>query len=109
MNEQSKIERTVMRRVFLIRVVRPFVSNGAVATVILALALWGIGKEVWVARVFQNAPHNFAGLPQFYLAAFDHTRLLVQVFTLATLVAVFYLARETARVLSSAFVTVDAS
>jgi hypothetical protein len=104
MNNQSSIEKVVMRRILYIRILRPFVSNGAIATLILGLALWGIGKEVWVARVFQNAPHNVWALPQFYLAAFDHTRFLVQVLTLATLVSLFYLARETAKLLSFAFV-----
>ena len=40
MNEPSDIERTVMRRVHTISVLRPFLSNAALAFVVLALALW---------------------------------------------------------------------
>ncbi len=105
MNSQSPIERTVMRRVRRIRALRPIISSGGLAAFVFVLALWGIGKEVWVARVLQNAPHNTVLLPQFYLAAFDHTRLVVQALTLLTLASLIYLARETARGLSVAFAT----
>ena len=105
MNDQSPIERVVMRRVRRIRALRPIVSSGALAVLVCTGALWGIGREVWVARVLQNAPHNVTMLPQFYIAAFDHTRLIVQALTLLTLASLIYLARETARGLSLAFAT----
>ncbi len=105
MNDQSPIERVVMRRVRRIRALRPIVSSGALAALVFTGALWGIGREVWVARVLENAPHNVDMLPQFYLAAFDHTRLIVQALTLLTLASLIYLARETARGLSVALTT----
>jgi len=101
MTNPSPIERVVMRRVHTIRLIRPFFSLGALALFILALALWGIGREVWVARVLENAPTSPTLLPTFYLAAFENTRLTVQVLTLATLASFIYLARASARSLSS--------
>ncbi len=106
MNNPSPIERTVMRRVRIIRTLRPLVSMETIASLILILTLWGIGREVWVARVFQNAPQDFLQLPHFYLAAFSHTRTIVQALTVFTLASVIYLARETARTISSALVPV---
>ncbi len=105
MNDQSSIERIVMRRVRRIHALRPIISSGAFAALVFVAALWGIGREVWVARVLENAPHNVTMLPQFYLAAFDHTRLIVQALTLLTLASLIYLARETARGLSVVFAT----
>ncbi len=100
MNEPSKIERAVMRRVYTISILRPFVSNAVLAFVVLGLALWGIGREVWVAKVFANGPQDFFGHAEYMLYAFDHTRLVVQALSLVVLAAVVYLARESARVLA---------
>ena len=100
MNERSDLERVVLRRVRRIRVLRALFSNVTVAAVVFVFALWGIGREVWVARVLENSPHNFALLPQFYLAAFDHTRLIVQALTLLTFASLIYFAREAVRTLS---------
>jgi hypothetical protein len=108
MNNQTNIERVVMRRVHTMRVLRLFFSNGALASYVFILALWGIGREVWVAQVLQNAPTNFFALPNFYLAAFTHTRFVVQTLSLITLAAVIILARETARSISSLFVPAHA-
>lgn len=107
MNNQSRIEHIVMRRVRRIRALRPLISSGALASAVFVVALWGIGREVWVARVLQNAPRNATMLPQFYLAAFDHTRFVVQLLTLLTLASLVYLARETARGLALVFTTLE--
>lgn len=100
MTNPSDIERIVMRRVNRIHLMRPIFSGITLATLVGILALWGIGREVWVAKVFENAPKNASSLPRFYLDAFDHTRLIVQALTLLTLASVLYLAREVARVLA---------
>lgn len=94
---QSEIERVVMRRVRLIRILWLVVSTGTLALLALVSALWGIGKEVWVARVFENAPAGFVGSLDFYLAAFLHTKTLVQALILATLASFFFLFREIIR------------
>lgn len=103
-NTISPIERIVMRRIQTMRALRILFSNTSLAIIISGIALAGIGREVWVAHVLQNAPHNPLALPQFYLAAFDHTRFIVQVLSLITVAAFLTLARETARLLSSLFV-----
>lgn len=101
MNNQSPIESIVMRRIRVIRTLRPIVSLGALAALVLVLALWGIGREVWVARVLENAPTDLTHLPNFYFAAFTHTRIVVQALSILTLASIIYLAHETARTLSS--------
>lgn len=109
MPNPSNIELVVMRRVRTIRVIRPFVSAGAFAFVILVGALWGIGMEVWVAHVLENAPSaGVIALGQFYLAAFEHTRLTVQVLALTTLVSLVYIARATVRLISINLISIRA-
>lgn len=101
-DERTDIERAVMRRIRLIRILWLVISAGTLAILTLILALWGIGKEVWVARVFQNAPADFRHLPDFFFSAFGNTRLIVQTLALLTFASFVYLARATARAISSA-------
>ncbi|MDD3531235.1 MAG: hypothetical protein PHV99_01430 [Candidatus Pacebacteria bacterium] len=99
-NSHTDIERIVMRRVRLIRVLKLIISTVVFAIMTAVAALWGIGKKVWVARVFENAPPNLDDLPRFYLAAFTHTNLIVQALTLLTLLSLVYLAIEIARLIT---------
>ncbi|MFA6414558.1 MAG: hypothetical protein WC217_01145 [Candidatus Paceibacterota bacterium] len=99
-NNRTNIERIVMQRVHLIRALRLVVSTSVVSTLVSLLALWGIGREVWVAHVLQNTPADLVRIPQFYLAAFIHTRLVVQVLALSALAALFFAAREISRALA---------
>lgn len=101
MTNPSDIERIVMRRVYIIRVLRPLVSTGAFAAVIVFLALWGIGREVWVAQVVRNAPSDPLALSKFSLSAFAHTTLIVQALSILVIASFVYLARELARSVSS--------
>ena len=101
---RTNIERIVMQRVHLIRALRFAISSGAFSTIVSALALWGIGREVWVARVLQNAPASPLDLVRFYFTAFVHTHFLVQVLILLTIAALLFVAREIARAI--AFVSV---
>lgn len=103
MNNQSPIERAVMRRIHLIRILGLIISMTALAVLTFILALWGIGKEVWVARVFQNAPADFINLPNFLISAFGNTRLVVQILAILTFASFIYLARATIRAIFSAF------
>lgn len=99
-DSQSNIERIVMQRVHLIRALRFAISSGTLSTLVSILALLGIGREVWVARVLQNTPANILDLPRFYLTAFAHTSFLVQVLILLTLVALYFVAREIVRAIA---------
>jgi len=103
LGECTNIEKNVMRRVRLIRILGLIISTLVLALVTFVLALWGIGKEVWVARVFQNMPQSgdFAETSRFYISAFGHTRFIVQALAVLTFVSFIYLARETVRALSS--------
>ena len=100
MTNQSEIERIVMQRVHLIRALKFAISGGVFSTIISILGLWGIGREVWVAHVLQNAPTNIFNLPQFYLAAFEHTRLIVQALIALTVAALVFVAREISRAIA---------
>ena len=61
-------------------------STTVFSVAVFVVALWGIGREVWVGRVFQNMPSltDFTAVMHFYLAAFMDTRFVVQVLTLLT-------------------------
>jgi len=102
MTNPSDIERVVMRRVHLIRILGLVISTGVLAILTFTLALWGIGKEVWVAQIFENAPDDPSTLLNFYLSAFVHTRFIVQALTVLTLISLVYLTREVARFVTGA-------
>lgn len=97
---RSRIERIVMQRVHLIRALRFAVSSGVFSALVFVLALWGIGREVWVAHVLQNAPAHPVDILRFYIAAFLHTRLPVQALVVLALAALAYVAREAARAIA---------
>jgi hypothetical protein len=99
MTNPSDIERIVMRRVHLIRILRVVISGAVFAILVTLLALWGIGKEVWVARVFENMPHsdNLGASIAFWEAAFTHTRLVVQILSVLTFFSFIYFVRESFR------------
>ena len=92
-----------MRRIYLIRMLRVIVSGSVAACLILLLSLWGIGREVWVAKVFTNGPQDFVGHLRYLLYAFSDTRISVQVLTLLTAASCIWLAREVARLIATPF------
>ena len=102
--EITHIERVVMRRVRLIRILALIISTATLAILTFIAALWGIGREVWVAHVFQNAPAALDDLPGFYLAAFLNTRFIVQALVVLTLMSCIYFIREIARLIIGFFV-----
>lgn len=93
MNPSSSISRTVLRRVRTIYLLRAYAPITAAAA-LFALSLWGIGREVWVAKVFENMP-SLADVPavlSFYGGAFLGTEALVQILVAASLGALLWLA-----------------
>jgi hypothetical protein len=98
MTEQSNIERIVMQRVHRISVLRIIISGAVFAITLGLLALYGIGREVWVARVFENGPQGFIGHLLYLGYALQHTRFVVQVLALVCAGSFIYLAREIIRV-----------
>lgn len=105
MANPSDIELVVMRRVRLIRILTLIISTVTLVAITAVVALWGIGREVWVARVFENMPSvaNENAFFTFWLTAFTHTRLIVQVLTVLTGVSLLFLVREIARFIASFF------
>jgi hypothetical protein len=97
MIEQSNIERIVMQRVHLIRALRFAISGGAFSMLVSLLGLWGLGREVWIAHILQNAPNNPLDLVRFYFIAFEHTRLVVQVLIVLIVAALIFVVREIVR------------
>lgn len=99
-HQPSEIERIVMQRVHLIRALRFAVSNSVFSALVSLLALWGLGREVWVARVLQNAPADFLELPRFYIAAFLNTNIAVQALVLLIGASFIYLVLEVTKAVS---------
>jgi hypothetical protein len=99
-----------MRRVRIIRTLRLLTNNVVLAIVLGVLALYGIGREVWVARVLENAPHtaNLFAFARFYLVALENTRFLVQVLVCITLASSLYVARALGRVVAALFLPAHA-
>jgi hypothetical protein len=100
----STIHTNVMRRVHTIHAVRPFLSGTALASALLLLAIWGIGREVWVAHVVQNLEEvaRSGSVLNFLVAAFMNTRFIVQVLTLVAASALVYTFAEFIRALTPA-------
>lgn len=95
--EPTNIEKIVMQRVRRMRILLLIVSTLTLATLTAVAALWGIGREVWVARVFENGPHDFFGRVEYLWYAFAHTHFIVQALSVLTLGSLVLLARELAR------------
>ena len=98
---ETSIEQTVMRRVRLIRILALVISTATLATLSAVATLWGIGREVWVARVLENMPpvSELGLFASFWLGAFLGTSLIVQVLTVLTFISLVFLVREALRFL----------
>ncbi|HEX5774852.1 MAG TPA: hypothetical protein VFY28_02735 [Candidatus Paceibacterota bacterium] len=102
MTSRSSIHTTVMRRVRRVHALRALSSAPIVSAFVFALALWGIGREVWVARVFENMPSlvHADAVGRFMLAAFMNTEGIVQVLSVLAAIAFVWLARNSLRAFS---------
>ena len=99
--DTSHIEDVVMRRVRRMRILLLILSTLTLAVLTTIAALWGIGREVWVARVFENSPHDLLGRVEYLWYAFLHTRFVVQVLSVLTLGSLFALVYEIARAVTA--------
>lgn len=85
---QSKIEQQVMAGVGSIYIARQLVSATALKLYVCVLALYGIGRLVWVSRVFENwANVGLQGTVSFVTQAVLHTHLPVQIALVVLFVA----------------------
>lgn len=102
----NSISHTVMRRVRMIhafRTLAPLVGGAGV----FLIAVWGIGREVWVAKVFENMPtlSDVPAVLSFYARAFLATDLFVQLLSILAAGALIALARSFARMVPYVFRT----
>lgn len=67
----------------------------------ITASLYLIGREVWVARVWENMPNltNVAATFRFFTYAFAHTHVIVQALMLITIFAALWFVRELSRAL----------
>jgi hypothetical protein len=89
-----------MRRVRTIHALRAAAAPVGASFLVLALSLYLIGREVWVARVFANMPDSADVLAvlRFFTYAFLNTHLSVQTLLLLSIAAAVWLVREAAAV-----------
>lgn len=95
----TTIEQNVMRQVRRIAILRIVISGGIFALSLGLIALYFLGREVWVARVFENGPQDLMGQALYLVYAFEHTRFVVQALVVICLGAAFYLAHEVRKLL----------
>jgi hypothetical protein len=95
----SAIKQTVLRRARFIRAVRPLLSGTVLGSVAIVLALYAIGREVWVAHVLENIPAQAGVLAvaRFFEVAFLNTSFAVQALSLVLVFGMLWVARDTAR------------
>ncbi len=95
MTPNSSVSRTVMRRVRILYGIRAATPVFA-ASFLFVLALWGIGREVWVAKVFENMSSyaDVTGMLSFLASAFLNTDIVVQALSILALGALIWLARS---------------
>lgn len=91
---QSEIHKKVMRRVHTVHALRPLTTTTALSMLALLLAVWGIGRQVWVAQVFNNMPSDATAAARFMLAAFTHTEFVVQALIVLALLAALWLVSD---------------
>ncbi|MEK7080103.1 MAG: hypothetical protein AAB883_00125 [Patescibacteria group bacterium] len=99
MTNESLIHKNVMRRVRTIHALRPFASTTALSVVLFLVAVWGIGREVWVARVVENMPSlaDIGAVLRFVIAAFANTDIIVQSLSVLALAAFLWLIADGVR------------
>lgn len=98
----SNIHTIVMRRVHRIHTLRALLGGAGASLAVLAASLYFIGREVWVARVFENMPHSadVLAVARFFTEAFITTNVIVQALILLSAVAFLWMLREASKLLS---------
>lgn len=96
----SFVHQTVMRRVRTIHMLKSAASGIGASALLLVASLYLIGREVWVARVWENMPNiaDLAAFSRFFTYAFTHTHFSVQILILFVIFAALWLLRELGRV-----------
>ena len=94
MKSNSSISVIVMRRVRRMRMLRAVISVPVLSMLTLFVSLWGIGREVWVAKVLANMPsvYDAPAVARFFSDAFLHTDFVVQAASVIAIAALVWLA-----------------
>lgn len=95
----SFVHQNVMRRVRTIHALKSVASSATASMLLFVGSLYVIGREVWVAHVWENMPDiaNISAFARFFTYAFTHTQFSVQLFILLTVFAGVWFLREMAR------------
>lgn len=101
-NMQTTIHTNVMRRVRTIHALRSASTGAGASVLLLTLSLYLIGREVWVARVWENMPKlsHLGSFVRFFTYAFTHTHPSVQLLVLLVIFAALWFVRELIRALN---------
>ncbi len=96
MTTESIIRKNVLKRVHRVHMLRPLTSTLTASTFVFFIAVWGISREVWVARVLENMPSlaDATAFYQFFFTAFLHTDVMVQTLSLLALAAFLWLVHD---------------
>lgn len=101
MNPNLSISETVLRRVRIIHLMR-LLFVPVFSGIAFVLAVWAIGREVWVAKVFENMPavSDAPAVLAFFMDAFVQTDVLVQVLSIVATAALAWMVAGVIRTLS---------
>lgn len=103
----TDLKNRVMRRVYMVSYLRRALSPAALKLYAAIFLLWGIGREVWVDRVFENSPGLASPINtlNFFANAFTGAEVLVQVFVVGFTLASLWFAADLIFRRSQAFST----
>lgn len=92
----SILKQRVMRRVYAIWALRKIFSPGMVKMYLVAVFLWELGRQVFVAEIFSNSPRliDVGESAQFFVSAFTGTNIVVQGIVVALLVIATLLTKD---------------
>ena len=97
----STIKQNVMASVALIYAVRTLFGATALKFYVLLAAVWGVGKLVWVSKVFENLAlverSGITAVGNFMLAAIEHASTSVLLVLVVGIAAGFSLFFDVAR------------
>lgn len=91
----NKIQTQVMASVAVIYALRTLLGPTALKLYVLVLSVWGIGRLVWISKVFENLSKveksGASAVGNFFLAAVEHTSTSVQLALAAAAIAALLL------------------
>ena len=98
----SQLKKEIMLRVRFVHLVKRALQPFAIKMVVAVAALFAVGRMVFVAKVFENAPSvsQVSEFSTFFVRAFTHTEFAVQAVILAITIAVVLALRDVAKTIS---------